>query len=126
MRIYVSGQRIRRAAELSDGGGAVWRASKDGKLDGMSVGADGAEGRRAAMLEIIADAPRLGEGKTGVRRYRMSESGRDGKVTSAYGISNRGTWLSALTRTARIHSREWRAFPARARGSYFSCCRSAR
>lgn len=51
----------------------------------MSVGADGAEGRRAAMLEIIADAPRLGEGKTGVRRYRMSESGRDGKVTSAYG-----------------------------------------
>ena len=73
------------AAELSDGGGAVWRASKDGKLDGMSVGADGAEGRRAAMLEIIADAPRLGKGKTGVKRYRMSESGRDGKVTSAYG-----------------------------------------
>ena len=73
------------AAELSEGGSAVWRASKDGKLDGMPVEADGAEGRRAAMLEIIADAARLGDGKIGVRRFRISESGREGEVTSVYG-----------------------------------------
>lgn len=114
------------AAELSDGGGAVWRASKDGKLDGMSVGADGAEGRRAAMLEIIADAPRLGEGKTGVRRYRMSESGRDGKVTSAYG------YFKPWNMVVGVNAYSADSFEGMARISrsgerfIFSCCRSAR
>ena len=73
------------AAELSGAGGAVWRASKDGKLDGMAVEADGSEGRRAAMLEILADAARLGDGKIGVMRRSVSGAGMGGEVVSAYG-----------------------------------------
>ena len=72
------------AIERLGDGRAVWRVSKDGKLNSMIVDTDGVDDRREAMLGIVADAVSGADGKIGVRQYHISELGRHGDVTSVY------------------------------------------
>ena len=72
------------AIELTPDDGAVWRISKDGKLNSTSVESDGVDDRRTAVMKIIAEAVNAPDGKIGSKRYKVAESGWDGDITSVY------------------------------------------